>query len=42
MFENPLAKRAAIAAVVGRRSVFPCRSWGPCSGAVYGFFTAKR
>jgi hypothetical protein len=46
MFENPVAKRTAIAAAVGALIAIPVPFVGPLFGAVvgagWGFFTAKR
>ena len=46
MFEDPVARRTAIAAAVGAVIAIPVPFVGPLFGAVvgagYGFFTAKR
>jgi hypothetical protein len=46
MFENPVAKRTAIAAAIGAVIAIPVPFVGPLFGAVVGagvgFFTAKR
>ena len=46
MFENPVAKRSAIAAGIGALIAIPLPFVGPLIGAVvgagYGFFTAPR
>lgn len=46
MFENPVAKRTAIAAAVGALIAIPVPFVGPLFGAVvgagWGFFTARR
>ena len=45
MFENPVAKRTAIAAGIGALIAIPVPFVGPLVGAVvgagYGYFTAK-
>lgn len=46
MFEDPVAKRTAVAAAVGAVIAIPVPFVGPLIGAVvgagYGYFTAKR
>lgn len=46
MFENPVAKRTAIAAAVGAVVAIPIPFVGPILGALagagYGYFSAKR
>jgi hypothetical protein len=46
MFENPVAKRTAIAAGIGALIAIPVPFVGPLFGAVagaaYGFFTARQ
>jgi hypothetical protein len=46
MFENPIAKRTAIAAAVGAVIAIPVPFVGPIFGALvgagYGYFSAKR
>ena len=46
MFENPVAKRTAIAAAIGAVIAIPVPFVGPIFGALagagYGYFSAKR